>query len=234
MHPLLFEPSKGWTYGAGMDWAGRTIEVVSGQTLETFMQTHIFTPLSMTSTTFRPELRDDFPARTMTMAWRDRPTNLLTAGKNPWGFPAKDCCGGCGLYSTADDYTKLLKAFLADGGVILKKESVDKIMTSQLVDPKYFLGVINGPGRAHLGQTWPAGAQATFGLSSSINLEDFPGRRPKGSANWSGMPGLHAWVDRETGIAGLLTTQVLPPGDPMVTKCLLELETALYTHVRST
>jgi hypothetical protein len=41
------------------------------------------------------------------------------------------------------------------------------------------------------------------------------------------------WVDRETGIAGLLATQVLPPGDPMVTKCLLELETALYSHIRS-
>lgn len=41
------------------------------------------------------------------------------------------------------------------------------------------------------------------------------------------------WVDRETSIAGLLTTQVLPPGDPMVTKCLLELETALYKHLRS-
>jgi CubicO group peptidase (beta-lactamase class C family) len=156
------------------------------------MHTYIFNPLNMTSTTFRPELRADFPFRTMTMGWRDRPSMLLSAGKNPWGFPAKDCCGGCGLYSTADDYAKLLKAFLADGGKIMKKESVDEIMKSQLVDPKYFLQVINGPGRAHLGQTWPAGAQATFGLSSSINLEDFPGRRLKGSANWSGMPGLHA------------------------------------------
>lgn len=148
----------------------------------------------MTSTTFRPELRSDFPARTMTMGWRDRsvPSGSLTAGRNPWGFPAKDCCGGCGLYSTASDYAKLLKTFLAEGGEILKKESINEIMTSQLVDPKYFLGVINGPGRAHLGQTWPEGAQATFGLSASINLEDFPGRRSKGSANWSGMPGLHA------------------------------------------
>jgi hypothetical protein len=27
MHPLLFEPSQGWTYGAGMDWAGRTVSM---------------------------------------------------------------------------------------------------------------------------------------------------------------------------------------------------------------
>lgn len=43
---------------------------------------------------------------------------------------------------------------------------------------------------------------------------------------------LQQWVDREVGISGLLMTQVFPPGDPMVTKCLLELETALYKHLR--
>jgi CubicO group peptidase (beta-lactamase class C family) len=178
-----------------MDWAGRAIEVVSGLTLEQFMQIHIFTPLSMTSTTFHPENRPDMLARQMDLAWRNRstsPSGAFTCGKNPWGFPAKDDCGGVGLYSTADDYAKLLKTFLKDGGGIISKASVDEIITSQLQDPKYFLEVINGPGRAHLGQTWPAGAQATFGLSASINLEDFPGRRSAGSANWSGMPGLHA------------------------------------------
>lgn len=156
------------------------------------MQKNIFSKLGMNDTTFRPELRPDFPPRQMEMAWRDRSSGLLSQGKNPWGYPAKDCCGGVGLYSTADDYAKILKALLAGGGPILKASSVDEIMKSQLQSPKYFLDIINGPGRAHLGQTWPEGAQATFGLSSSINLEDFPGRRSKNSANWSGMPGLHA------------------------------------------
>jgi CubicO group peptidase (beta-lactamase class C family) len=161
-------------------------------TLEEFMQMNIFSKLSMNDTTFRPELRSDFPPRQMEMAWRDRSTGLLSHGKIPWGYPAKDCCGGVGLYSTADDYAKILKALLAGGGPIFKKSSADEIMKSQLQNPQYFLDIINGPSRAHLGQTWPEGAQATFGLSSSINLEDFPGRRPRKSANWSGMPGLHA------------------------------------------
>lgn len=201
------------------------------------MQENIFSQLGMNDTTFRPEFRPDYDERTMTMAWRDRSVlpygGKLVAGKNPWGFPAKDCCGGCGLYSTANDYAKLLSSFLSPTCSILSQESINEILTPQLSDPRYFLDIINGPGRAHLGQTWPQGAQATFGLSSSINLENFPGRRQKMSANWSGMPGLHAWVDRESGVAGLLASQVLPPGDPMVTKCLLELETALYSHLRA-
>jgi CubicO group peptidase (beta-lactamase class C family) len=181
-------------------------------TLEQFMQTHIFTPLSMTSTTFHPENRPDFPSRSMNLAWRDRSTGSLTLGKNPWGFPAKDDCGGVGLYSTADDYAKLLKAFLAGGGPIMKKESVDEILTSQLEDPKYFIDVINGPARAQLGQTWPQGAQATFGLSASINLENFPGRRCKNSANWSGMPGLHAVSTCPVMFGTLLTSDKLVGG----------------------
>ncbi|KAL2062951.1 hypothetical protein VTL71DRAFT_6023 [Oculimacula yallundae] len=231
-HPLIFEPGCGWVYGAGMDWAGRTVEIISGMSLEKYMSQNIFSKLGMKDTTFHPELRPGFASRQMDMAWRNRATGELTHGKNPWGFPAQDCCGGVGLYSTAEDYAKLLQIFLAGGGSILTKESTDEILTSQLEDPKYFREIINGPARAQLGQTWPEGASATFGLSSSINLEDFPGRRLKNSANWSGMPGLHAWVDRETGIAGLIATQVLPPGDPMVTKCLLELEIALYTYLR--
>lgn len=168
------------------------IEIVSGMSLETFMQSYIFAPLSMHDTTFHPEHLSNYESRKMDLAWRNRPTNTLTLGKNPWGFPAKDDCGGVGLYSTANDYAKLLADFISPYSKTLKKESVDEILSDQLVDPQWFLNVINGPGRAHLGQTWPEGAQATFGLSASINLEDFPGRRAKSSANWSGMPGLHA------------------------------------------
>ncbi|KFY00261.1 hypothetical protein O988_03418 [Pseudogymnoascus sp. VKM F-3808] len=231
-HPLIFQPGQGWAYGPGMDWAGRTIEVVSGLTLEEFMQKNIFSKLGMNDTTFRAELRPDFPARTMATAWRDRETGLLSTGVVPLALPAKDCCGGAGLYSTPEDFSKILKLILQEGGDILSKESIDEMMKPQLPDLRWFWDVTTGPSKRHLAQTWPEGAKGTFGLSSSINLEDFPGRRPRNSVNWSGMPGCHAWVDREAGISGLLMTQVFPPGDPMVTKCLLELETALYTHLR--
>ncbi len=173
-----------------MDWAGRAIEIASSLSLEEFIKQNIFIPLKMTSTTFSPS--PEAMSGSMEMAWRDRQTMALRAGPNPWTYPAVDDCGGVGLYSTAADYARLLSALLVGGGPILKQSSIDEIMKSQLVDPKYFLEIIHGPGRAHLGQTWPAGADATFGLSASVCLEDFEGRRKKGSANWSGMPGCHA------------------------------------------
>ena len=50
--PLLFEPGSDFNYGINTDILGRIIEVVSGQNLELFLQTEIFMPLEMNSTTF--------------------------------------------------------------------------------------------------------------------------------------------------------------------------------------
>jgi CubicO group peptidase (beta-lactamase class C family) len=175
-----------------MDWAGRVIEIVSKQSLESFVQTHIFTPLGMDSTAFHPENMPTYALRQQTLAFRDRVTGELGPRKNPWASPARDCCGGVGLYSTADDYAKLLASLLNPNSSILSEESIKEMFTGQLENERNFNEIIHGKSRAHLGQTWPLGAKGTFGLGGSITLEGFEGRRAKGSMNWSGMPGLHA------------------------------------------
>ncbi|KAI1293159.1 beta-lactamase/transpeptidase-like protein [Xylaria venustula] len=226
LYPLTFEPGHGWAYGSGMDWAGRTIELVAKQNLETFMKANIWTPLGMNSTTFQPWARPDLEARLVELAWRGTDGNLVK-GKNPFG-PAADCCGGVGLFSTPHDQAKLLAALLNDGDGIISKQSLDELMSPQTQDPSHFLSEVCGTKRAHLGQTWPENSQGDFGLSSSINATDFPGRRAAKSANWQGMPGVHAWLDRTRGIAGLFTTQLLPPGDKVVTNTFCALEEAVY------
>ena len=160
------------------------------------MRDHIFAKLDMQDTTFRPELRSDFTSRRAEMAWRDRKTNELSVGKVPLANPAVDYFGGTGLYSTPNDCARFLKALFDGGEVILQASSLDEIMKPQVEDGKYFLEAATGVVRGHLAQTWPADfSKASFGLSSSIALEDFPGRRVKNSANWSGMPGVHAVSD---------------------------------------
>ncbi|KAI0452384.1 beta-lactamase family protein [Xylaria acuta] len=225
-YPLIFEPGQGWAYGSGMDWAGRTIEVVAKQDLESFMKTNIWTPLGMRSTTFRPWTRPDLEATLVELAWRDA-DGALVKGKNPFG-PAVDCCGGVGLFSTPHDQIKLLSSLLRGDGGILSRERLDDLLSPQTEDSSHFLAVVCGTKRAHLGQTWPQGCRGDFGLSSSINATDFPGRRAANSANWQGMPGVHAWLDRATGLAGLFTTQLLPPGDKLVTETFCALEEAVY------
>lgn len=155
------------------------------------MQNNIWTPLKMRSTTFQPWLRPDLTEKLVELVLR-APNGSLIKGKVPYGYPAPDCCGGVGLYSTPADQTKLLSALLAGGGGIISEKSLDELLVPQTEDPSHFLSVVCGTMRSHLGQTWPEGAKGDFGLSSSINAEDFPGRRAANSANWQGMPGVHA------------------------------------------
>ncbi|KAI0837701.1 beta-lactamase family protein [Hypoxylon sp. FL0890] len=226
-YPLIFEPGKGWAYGPGMDWAGRAVEIVAKQDLESFMKANIWAPLNMKSTTFRPASRPDLEARMVEMAWRT-PDGSLSAAKLPFNPHATDCLGGAGLFSTPLDQTKLLSALVSGGAGIISKESLKELMKPQTEDSSYFAAMTSGKKRAHLAQTWPEGSSGDFGLSSSINATDFAGRRAANSANWQGMPGLHAWLDPTTGLAGLFATQLLPPGDKIVTQTFCALEEAVY------
>src|SRR5579871_2613285 len=55
MTPLQFEPGTKYQYSnAGINTAGRVIEVVSGMPYEQFLQKRLFDPLRMTDTTFWP------------------------------------------------------------------------------------------------------------------------------------------------------------------------------------
>lgn len=51
-----------------------------------------------------------------------------------------------------------------------------------------------------------------------------PGRLILIDANYD----IPQWIDRDTGIAGALFTQLMPPADAGVTGLLIELESALY------
>ncbi len=55
MTPLQFDPGSQYQYSnAGINTAGRIIEVVSGTPYEEFLQKRLFDPLGMKDTTFRP------------------------------------------------------------------------------------------------------------------------------------------------------------------------------------
>src|SRR5262245_50508714 len=50
--PLVFDPGDKWEYGVNIDWAGRLVEALSGQTLDAYFRDKIFTPLGMQDTAY--------------------------------------------------------------------------------------------------------------------------------------------------------------------------------------
>lgn len=76
--PLLFEPGTSWTYGMRADWAGKMVDRVTGETLETYMSTNIWGPLHL-------ENIISWPARKVHM--HDRVADISTLGASAKAVP---------------------------------------------------------------------------------------------------------------------------------------------------
>ena len=112
--PLGFDPGERWEYGINIDIAGRMVEVVSGLDLETYFQTSIFEPLGMIDTSFiqRPEWENRLTAVHTRQADGTLQPIVLPPGSN---IDREFFPGGGGLYSTASDYLRFLRALLNEG-----------------------------------------------------------------------------------------------------------------------
>eukprot|EP00026_Physarum_polycephalum_P009380 Phypoly_transcript_09501.p1 GENE.Phypoly_transcript_09501~~Phypoly_transcript_09501.p1 ORF type:complete len:385 (+),score=64.77 Phypoly_transcript_09501:91-1245(+) len=217
--PLSFEPGTSWEYGTGIDWVGLVIEKVTGQKLGAYMQQHIFDPLGIHSTSF--EFLAEHSARRARMHLRAPDQSLSEMAPNA-GYSEKveHHLGGGGLHSIASDYTAVLIALLNDGQgatakSILKKESVAVLFKDQEIN----LGklTIVPP---HLQGKWTFGGMA---LNS-----DVPSGRTAGSVWWAGAASCFWWLDFSKEIAGVLLTQILPPGDTEAFNCLSACEQLVY------
>ncbi len=134
--PLRFEPGTQWEYGnGGFEVAGRVIEIVSGQALETFLQTRLFGPLGMTDTTFWPS--DEQIGRLATPYTPGADGQGLSEGKLPFTYPLSGMSGspspGGGLFSTAPDCFRFCR-MVVGGGVFesrrLLSEGAVRVMTT--------------------------------------------------------------------------------------------------------
>ena len=140
--------------------------------------------------------------------------------------------GGGGLYSTAGDYLRFMRALLRggelDGERILRPETVELAFTDHLQ------GAPLPPDGTHsavpeLTNDVPAlPFKQGFGLGFSLMLEDIPGMRRAGTGNWAGLCNSYFWIDHTSGIAATLMTQIVPFFDDGVVQTLLGFEAAVY------
>jgi CubicO group peptidase (beta-lactamase class C family) len=157
MLPLEFEPDSKYSYSnAGINTAGRIIEVVSGMPYEQFMEQRLFEPLGMKDTTFWPsekQLRRLAKSYKANAAKNGLEETTITQLRYPLSDRTRQPMPAGGLFSTASDVARYCQMIL-NGGVLDGKrylsEAAVRQMTSKqtadAVDTKYGFGWSVGDG----------------------------------------------------------------------------------------
>ncbi|KAF9545521.1 beta-lactamase/transpeptidase-like protein [Agrocybe pediades] len=225
--PILFEPGTDFVYGFSCDFLGFIVEKISGLTLEEFCQVNIFKPLAMDSASFllKPELR----SRLIDLAFRAKDGSLhrwadqiVITEQDP--EKVKVFMGGVGIYCSMRDYLKLLRhvmqinAGVAVENPILKQETVKQM----------FVPALSEKGAKSLSAfNFTPGSQ--WGTAMAICTQDIPDGRREGTIYWGGWAGTSHFIDPESGIAGVIGTQVAPNGDLPWIQTSIKLSQLLYS-----
>ncbi len=227
--PLLFDPGVRWEYGIGIDLIGRIVETVSGQDLEAYFQQHIFGPLGMTNSSFRPG--EAMQARMVGTHARGSDGKAVPVS---FEFPqdAEFLMGGGGLYSTAADYLAFCRMLLAGGTLggrqVLKPETM-KLMGENHIGALDVPKLRSDNPQMALEVEFFPGITKKWGLSFLINMGDVPGGRAAGSLAWAGVHNTFFWIDPGSRLTAVLMMQLLPANDPAVLETLLSFEASVYS-----
>ena len=201
--PLNFHPGDKWHYGPSTDVVGHLVEVISGQTLEEFLDERLFGPLEMSDTHFflpesklprfaalyRPDQNGKFQLA-------EEPTSSSRYLRQPQVYFS----GSGGLVSTIADYFRFHQMMLNGGelnGARLLGPKTVELMTSNHIGD---LGVwLRGPGYG-------------FGLGYSVVTDKGLSAMPSevGSYAWGGAFCTVFWVDPAEELVGILMTQIRP------------------------
>ena len=230
--PLLFDPGTRWEYGIGIDLAGRIVETVSGLDLEAYFQQHIFRPLGMTASSFRP---DQAMRARMVGTHARLPDGKLAPITFEFPQDAEFLMGGGGLYSTAADYLGFCRMLLSggtlDGQQVLKPETV-KLMGENHIGALDVPTLRSDNPQMALEVEFFPGVVKKWGLSFLINMGDVPDGRAAGSLAWAGVHNTFFWIDPASRLTAVLMMQLLPANDPAVLDTLLNFEKAVYRAFR--
>ena len=194
--PLLHQPGTVWEYSRSTDVLGRLIEVISGQTLGTFLSDRILVPLGMSDSGFSVPTADQ--SRIAEPFAKD-PDDGIDVALLDIRRPAMFESGGGGMVATAMDYARFLGMLLGNGRLgatrLLGRKTVE-LMTSD------HLGSITGavdllpPGH---------GFGLGFAVRTAAGMAPFPGSI--GNYYWGGAAGTTFWVDPVERLYAVLMIQ---------------------------
>jgi CubicO group peptidase (beta-lactamase class C family) len=182
--PLLHQPGTRWEYSRSTDVLGRLVEVISGQTLGTFLSERILRPLGMTDSGFTVPEKD---WGRIAEPFAKDPENGTDVALLDVKRTAIFESGGGGMVASTMDYARFLQMLLGGGRLrdtrLLGRKTVE-LMTAD------HLGTVTGPA-----DLLPPGHGFGLGFAvrTSAGMAPFPGS--VGNYYWGGAAGTTFWVD---------------------------------------
>ena len=227
--PLLFSPGDRWNYSVSTDVCGYLVELISGQSLDTFFYENIFEPLSMSDTGFYvPSV--DIPRFSANYLYNlnGLPKLLDDPLKSRFINRPSFLSGGGGLVSTAEDYLAFCKMILGGGELngnrILSRKTIDLMSANHLTGGVDLAEVASG----RWSETSYQGMG--FGLGFSVvkdpSMTLVPGS--VGELAWGGMANTAFWIDPLEDMAVVFMTQLVPSGIYNIRR---ELRTLVYSAI---
>jgi CubicO group peptidase (beta-lactamase class C family) len=219
LQPLQFEPGTKWSYSnPGIDTLGRVIEVVSGESYESFLKKRVFDPLGMSDTAFYPT--PEQIKRLAVIYGKGKNGPLVPSPNSLIALPPqpKHPIPAGGLVSSGADLARLYRMMLhkgeLDGKRILSEAAVAEMTKTQTGEIK--TGFVEG---MSFGYGW-AVVKEPIGVTAML---------APGTFGHGGAFGTQGWVDPHQDLFMILLIQRsdLPNGDasPM-RKSLQELAVA--------
>lgn len=203
--PLIYQPGTSWEYSLAIDVVARLVEVISGQSFDTFIKARILDPLGMVDTGFVVPQKD----RGRLVAYyagadlmEPMKPGLTRTDNAPFPgaylHPVARLNGGGGLVSTMPDMVALIRSLLPGGKTLLKPDTIADMMTNQLPDGQWIRFAMMGeqPGKAH-------------GLAGGLILKPGPFDHPDaaGEFYWGGVAGTQWWISPKRNMAGVMMAQ---------------------------
>jgi serine-type D-Ala-D-Ala carboxypeptidase len=191
--PLESAPMERAVYSdIGYILLGKAIEVLCGVSLDEFCRREVFTPLGMTSTTFRPakQLRQAIPPTEMDAAFRRRTIQGEVNDENCSVLGG--CAGHAGLFSPVPD-------LLAFAQIILEPEASGSIFRSETVS------LFNTK------RVFPAGTTRALGWDTPSEPSSSGHYFGPRSIGHLGFTGTSIWIDPDRRLAVVLLTNRIWP-----------------------
>ena len=226
----------------GLDWAGLLVERLNHTSLEAYMQEHIWDIVGAADITFHLELKPPVKQHLVKMSRRCGTGNPISAQTGQgersvawtdevlYDDQTDDEYGGSGAFGSAVGFMNIMRSILANDGRLLKPQTLEWMFEPQLGMESEralvtFLGLsLQTDSFSSVSTT----TKFNHGLGGLLILNDLDTGLKKGTLTWNGFPNLVWTIDRETGLALLYATNIVPFGDPQSAKHQQLFEREMY------